>query len=588
MGASVSDFLVRRLAAWGVRRVFGYPGDGINGVMGALARSEGRVRFIQATHEELAAFMACGHARFTGEAGICIATSGPGAIHVLNGLYDAKMDRQPVVAIVGQQPRSVLGGDYQQEVDLPTLFKDVAGEYVQTVTSAAQIRHVVDRAMRIALATRSPTCIILPSDVQELAAPDPDDSEVPTGIGYTAPRIVPTEADLRRAAEVLNAGEKVAILVGAGARDAAPQVVELADRLNAGIAKALLGKSVLSDDLPNVTGTLGLLGTRPSHELMTGCDTLLMVGSSFPYVEFLPRPGQARGVQVDIDARMLSLRYPMEGALQGDCGETLSALLPLVEAKGERGRPWREKIEAGVKEWWDTLEKRAMLEAKPLNPQRVFRDLSPKLPKDAMIATDTGSSVFWFARGVRMRPGMQMTHSGALASMGAALPYALAGKFAHPGRPALAFVGDGAMQMAGLNSLITVAKFWREWADPRFIVLVLNNRDLNYVTWEQRAMQGDPRFPDSQDVPDFAYARYAEGLGLAGRVVSSPGDVGPAWDEAFAADRPILVEAIVDPDVPLLPPHVTAEQARNYMKALARGDPDALRIVMASIRELMA
>jgi pyruvate dehydrogenase (quinone) len=585
---NVSDFLVQRMHAWGVRRVFGYPGDGIDGVFGALNRGRDKIEFIQARHEEMSAFMACGHAKFTGEPGVCIATSGPGAVHLLNGLYDARVDHQSVVAIVGQSARSALGGDYQQEIDLISLFKDVAREYVQMVTTAEQARHVIDRAFRIALAERTPTCIILPADVQELsyAGPSHEHWTVHSGLGYRAPRVVPGMEELKRAAAVLNAGKRVAILAGAGAVHATDEVLQAAEVLQAGIAKALLGKPAVPDTLPHVTGGIGLLGTKPTYDMMMGCDTLLMIGSAFPYAEFLPEEGQARGVQIDIDARRLGLRYPMEVNLQGDSAETLRLLLPLLERKTERS--WRERIERGVAEWWRTLERRAETAATPINPQQVFHELSPRLPEDALLACDTGTAVHWYSRHVQMRGGMRAAHSGSLASMGAALPYGIAGKFAHPARPLFAFVGDGAMQMNGLNELITVSRYWKRWADPRFVVLVLNNRDLNMVSWEQRVLQGDPKFPDSQDLPDFSYAAYARMLGLEGLVMSEPGHVAAVWDQALAATRPVVVEAIVDPSVPPLPLHVTLKQARGYLSAILKRDPDALRIIRASLKEIFA
>jgi pyruvate dehydrogenase (quinone) len=587
VATTVSDFLVHRLREWGVRRVFGYPGDGINGVVGALARAADSIEFVQARHEEMAAFMACGHAKFTGHVGVCLATSGPGAIHLLNGLYDAKMDRQPVVALVGQQSRSALGGHYQQEVDLVSLFKDVAAEYVQMVSTAAQLRHVVDSAFRIALSRRCPTCIILPTDVQELEAKQPPRAHgtVHSGVGYSAPRVVPSPPDLDRAAEILNAGERVAMLVGAGALRATEEIVKVSDMLQAGIAKALLGKPAVPDALPQVTGSIGLLGTKPTWQMMSECDTLLMVGSSFPYSEFLPEEGQARGVQIDLDARALGLRYPMEVNLLGDSAETLRLLIPRLQPK--KTTKWRQRIEANVIEWWETLEKRAMREASPLNPQRVFWELSPRLPEEALLACDTGTAVFWYARDLKLRAGMRAAHSGSLASMGSALPYGIAAKFAYSKRPVIAMVGDGAMQMNGLNELITVSRYWKSWKNPQFIVLVLNNRDLNMVSWEQRVTEGEPKFPGSQDVPDFSYARYAELLGFKGIVVSDPDKVAESWDAAFAADRPVVLEAVVDPNVPPLPPHITLEQARNYLKAILKGDPDAMRIIKASVKEML-
>ena len=588
MSATVADFLVTRLSEWGVGRIFGYPGDGIDGIMGALARARDKIEFLQVRHEEMAAFMACGHAKYTGSVGTCLATSGPGAAHLLAGMYDAKVDRQPVVAIVGQAARSAIGGHYQQEIDLLSLFKDVAHEYVQMVTTPTQVRHVIDRAYRTAIALRTPTCIILPLDVQELSAEDPprEHNTVHSGVGYTPPRVVPTREDLGRAAAVLNAGKRVAMLIGNGAAGAATEVLEVADVLGAGIAKALLGKPVLPDAIPNVTGGIGLLGTAATHEMMTGCDTLLMVGSSFPFGEFLPEEGAARGVQIDINPGMLGLRYPMEVNLVGDSAETLRALLPMLERKNDHA--WREKIERDIVKWWNTLERRAMKEAEPLNPQRVFWELSPRLPDRAMLACDTGSTVYWYSRDLKLREGMLAAHSGNLASMGAAMPYAIAAKFAYPDRVAVALVGDGAMQMNGLNELITVARHWRTWTDPRFVVLVMNNRDLNMVSWEQRVLQGDPKFSGSQDVPDFSYAAFAKQLGFESVVVDNPAAVADAWRMAFDCNRPVLVEAIVDPNVPPLPPQITAQQARNYLMAILKGDPDAYKVVKASLTQWFA
>jgi pyruvate dehydrogenase (quinone) len=588
MADTSSDFLLRRLGEWGVRRIFGYPGDGINGIMGALDRAGNAFEFVQVRHEEMAAFMACAHAKFTGEVGVCLATSGPGAIHLLNGLYDAKLDHQPVLAIVGQQARMALGGHYQQEVDLISLYKDVAADYVHMASEPAQIRHLVDRAMRTARAERTVTCVIVPKDVQELPAvevPPRKHGSVHSGVGYTDPRMVPVEEDLDRAANVLNAGERVAILAGAGALRAGPELAETAELLGAGVAKALLGKAVLPDDLPFVTGSIGLLGTKPSWDLMMECDTLLMVGSSFPYSEFLPEEGMARGVQIDIDPKMLSIRYPMEVPLVGDSAETLRALIPRLERK--RDRSWRERIENEVRDWWRVLEARAMNEAEPLNPQRVFWELSPRLPDGCIITADSGSSANWFARDLKIREGMMASLSGNLATMLSGVPYAAAAKFAYPERPVVACVGDGAMQMLGNNELITISKYWREWSDPRLVVLVLNNRDLNQVTWEMRAMAGNPKYEASQNVPDFPYARYAEMVGLKGVRVDRPEDVVPGWEEALAADRPVVLEAVTDPEVPTLPPHITLEQAKSFMSALAKGDPHAGRLIRQTFKDAL-
>lgn len=588
MAPNVSDFFWQRLSEWGVKRVFGYPGDGINGLVGALARTGDQFDFIQARHEELAAFMATAHAKYTGELGVCLATSGPGAIHLLNGLYDAKLDHQPVLAIVGQQALTALGGSYQQEVDLVSLFKDVAGEYVHMASTPAQVRHLVDRAVRIAKAERTVTCIILPNDLQEMDAvetPPRAHGTIHSGVGYSAPVVRPAEADLRRAADVLNAGSKVAILVGAGALNATDEVIEVADILGAGVAKALLGKAALPDDLPFVTGSIGLLGTRPSYEMMVNCDTLLMIGSGFPYSEFLPKEGQARGVQIDIDPKMLSIRYPMEVNLVGDSAGTLRELIPLLRRKQDRS--WRDGIEAGVADWWKVLEARAMNDATPLNPQRVLWELSPKLPDDVVIACDTGSGTNWYARDIKIRRGMKATLCGGLATMGPGMPYALAAKFAHPDRPVLAIVGDGAMQMNGMNALITLSKYWKRWSDPRFIVLVLNNRDLNQVTWEMRAQAGNPKFEASQELPDVPYARYAELLGFKGLFVDKPEDLGKVWDEALATRGPVLVEAYTDPNVPPLPPHITLKNAAAMMATLAKGDPEVWDMLKDTAKDLV-
>ncbi|HET7130166.1 MAG TPA: thiamine pyrophosphate-requiring protein [Gaiellaceae bacterium] len=588
MAEKTADFLLARLREWGIHRIYGYPGDGINAILGALGRAKGDPELIQVRHEEMAAFMACAHAKFTDEVGVCLATSGPGAIHLLNGLYDAKLDHQAVVAIVGQQGLPALGGSYQQEVDLTTLFKDVAHEFVEMCASPEQMRHLVDRAVRIALAERTVTCLIVPNDVASMPAvesPPHAHGTIHSSVGYSQPTTIPTESDLRRAADILNAGEKVAMLVGAGALGAADEVVETAELLGAGVAKALLGKAVLPDDLPFVTGSIGLLGTKPSWDLMMDCDTLLMVGSSFPYSEFLPEEGKARGVQIDIDGRMIGIRYPMEAQLVGDSKATLRELIPLLERKQDRS--WREDVENGVADWWKVMEARAYEDADPINPQRVFFELSKRLPDNAILSADSGSSANWYARDVKLRAGMMASLSGTLATMGPGVPYAIAAKFAHPDRVAIAMVGDGAMQMNGLAELITVAKYWQRWSDPRLVVLVLHNDDLNQVTWEQRALEGDPRFDASQDIPDFPYARYAELIGLKGIRVDDPDDIGPAWDEALAADRPVVLEAITDPATPPLPPHITFEQAKHFAQSVLHGDSQRGRVVKQSIKQMV-
>jgi pyruvate dehydrogenase (quinone) len=588
MASTSADFLLKRLHENGVRRIYGYPGDGINAIVGALERQKELIEFVQVRHEEMAAFMACAHAKWTGEVGVCLATSGPGAIHLLNGLYDAKLDHAPVLAIIGQQSRMALGGSYQQEVDLQTLFKDVAHEYCETALVPEQIRHLVDRAHRIALDQRAVTCVIVPNDVGEAdAVPEPPRKHgtIHSSPGWNAPRIVPVQRDLERAAEILNAGEKVAILVGQGARRATSEVMAVAEKLGAGVAKALLGRTVIDDALPYCTGSIGLLGTKPSWTLMNECDTLLMVGSSFPYSEFLPEPGQARGVQIDLDGRMLNIRYPMELGLVGDAQATLEELIPLLQPVTDSS--WRAQIEEEVADWWRLMEDRALQDASPINPQRLFWQLNQYLPEDAIVTSDSGSAANWFGRTLKLGPTHLASLSGNLATMGAGVPYAIAAKFAYPNRPAVALVGDGAMQMNGMAELITAAKYHERWADRRLVVLVLNNRDLNQVTWEQRALEGDPKNPATQVIPDVRYADFARSIGLDGIRIESPDAIDAAWEEAFQADRPFVIDAVTDPEVPPLPPHITIEQARHFISALRSGDPQSRALITESFKQKM-
>jgi pyruvate dehydrogenase (quinone) len=588
MARSVGDFFWQRLGEWGVTTVFGYPGDGINGFLGALARTGDRFQFIQARHEEMAAFMACAYAKFSGRLGVCLATSGPGASHLITGLYDARLDHQPVLAIAGQQARTALGGQYQQELDLPAMFRDVAADYVQQASAPAQVRHLVDRAVRIAKAKRTVTALVFPNDLQEEAYEEPPRKHgtLHSGVGYTDPKVVPFDADLRRAADVLNAGSKVAILVGAGALQATDEVIAVADRVGAGVAKALLGKAAVPDDLPWVTGSIGILGTKPSWDMMNECDTLLMIGSGFPYAEFLPEEGRARGVQIDFKPEMLALRYPMEVNLVGDSAETLRALLPLLDRKTDGA--WRRRIENNVAEWWRELKSRAMAEADPVNPQRVAWELSPRLAEGVIVTSDSGSCANWYARDLKFRRGRMGSLSGGLASMGAAVPYAIGAKFAHPDRPVIALVGDGAMQMSNMAELITVAKYWERWSNRTFVCCVFNNEDLNQVTWEQRVMQGDPKFEASQTLPNVPYHRFAELIGLRGLYVDHPEEVGAAWDEALASDRPVVLEVKTDPNVPPLPSHITLEQARNFGLSLIKGDPQEKGVIRETMRQVMS
>jgi pyruvate dehydrogenase (quinone) len=588
MAQTVGDFFWQRLYDWGVRRVYGYPGDGINGLLGALDRFGGKIEFIQARHEEMAAFMASAHAKFTGELGVCLATSGPGASHLITGLYDARLDHMPVLAITGQQARTAVGSHYQQELDLVSMFKDVAGAFVQQAMVPAQVRHLIDRSVRIAVAERRVTALVMPNDLQDMPYEDPPrkHGSVFSGVGFRVPKIVPYDQDLRQAADVLNAGKKVAILVGAGALHATDEIIAVAEKLGAGVAKALLGKAAVPDELPWVTGSIGLLGTKPSYDMMMECDTLLMIGSGFPYSEFLPKEGQARGVQIDIKADMLSIRYPMDVNLTGDSVETLRALLPMLQQKTDRS--WQQGIEQNVAEWWKTLESRAMHSANPVNPQRVTWELSPRLPERAIITSDSGSCANWFARDLKIRRGMMCSLSGGLASMGAAVPYAIAAKLAYPDRPVIALVGDGAMQMNNMAELITVAKYWKNWPDPRWVVCVFNNQDLNQVTWEQRVQEGDPKFEASQQIPDVPYHRFAELIGLKGIHVDNPDRMGSAWDEALASDRPVVLEVRTDPNVPPLPPHITLAQAKAFMSTLLKGDPDQGSVLVDTAKEVLS
>ncbi|MEU0596985.1 thiamine pyrophosphate-requiring protein [Streptomyces sp. NPDC006393] len=579
MSMKVSDHVLERLRDWGVEYVFAYPGDGINGLLAAWGRADDNPRFIQSRHEEMSAFEAVGYAKFSGKVGVCAATSGPGAIHLLNGLYDAKLDHVPVVAIVGQTNRSAMGGSYQQEVDLLNLYKDVASDFCEMVTVPEQLPNVLDRAMRTAMARRSVTAVILPADVQELDYSPPEHAfkMVPSSLGMPQYAPVPSDDDLERAAEVLNAGEKVAILIGQGARGARQEVMAAADRLGAGVAKALLGKDALDDDLPYVTGAIGLLGTRPSYELMENCDTLLVIGSSFPYTQFLPEFGKARAVQIDIDPHMVGLRYPFEVNLVGDARETLTRLLPLLKA--HKNKSWRKKIEKDTARWWQVMERRAAVAAEPINPEYVAHSLDALLPEDVILASDSGSAANWYARHLRMRGAMRGSLSGTLATMGPGVPYVIGAKFAHGDRPAIALVGDGAMQMNGMAELITIAKYWKEWEDPRLIVAVLNNQDLNQVTWEMRAMAGAPQFLPSQSIPDVAYADFARSLGLNGVRIEEPGEVKGAWATALAGDRPCVLDFVTDPAVPPIPPHATLDQIEAAAESVLKGDSDRAAMV---------
>lgn len=589
MSSTVSDFLIDRLIEWDLHRFYGYPGDGVGGFDGALERAQSAGKdfsYIRPTHEEVAAFMACAHAKFTGEVGVCIATSGPGAVHLLNGLYDAKMDNAPVVAIVGQQGRVSLGSDTQQQLNLERVFADVAG-FVQTVTTPMHAQMVLDRAVRIAKAQNCPTVVILPADVQNLTMQEPtlEHWVSRSGVGHASTALTPPREELERAAGVLNAGGKVAMLVGAGARGATDEVIAVAERLGAGIITALLGKDVVPGDVPYHTQQLGLLGSKPSYDMMQDCDTLFVVGSNYPYAEFLPKTGQARGVQIDLAPRNLSLRYPMEVNLQGDAKTTLASLLQLLDEREDHS--WQQTVIDGMKEWNEVVEHEAMAEADPINPRYVYHLLNQRLPENSIVTADAGSTADWYGHHIRLGRKMSGNLSGMLASMLAAMPYAVAAKFAHPDRPVVCTIGDGAFQMLGMNELLTVKRHWKSWEDPRFIILVLHNDDLTQVSWEMREA-GDPRYDTSQLVEDMDYAGYANLLGLRGISVTSPDQVADAWDDAFASDKPVLLDVHTDPNVPPLPAHISFAEAKGFLKTLAKGDPAESSVIENSVRAVGA
>ena len=570
-GRHVADGVVDRLREWGVARIFGYAGDGIDPILGALRRAGGTPAYIATRHEEMAAFMACGHAKYTGQVGVCLATQGPGAIHLLTGLYDAKLDRRPVLAIVGQVVTTALGSGYLQEVDLHALFKDVCAQYVQTVMRPEQLPMAIDNAMRTAIATSTPTCLIIPHDVQQAPLPDSlpqSHGVVPSAPVASRPVVLPDESRLRDAAELLNSGRRVAVLAGRGAAQAAAAIADVVDVLGAGVTTSLLGKPFLDEGAPWHTGVMGHLGTTASAQLMAECDTLLMVGCNDPWTEFYPSPGQARAVQIDTDSRVIGSKYPVEVPLVGDAARTLRALRPLLTPVTDRD--WQTRVRGSVQTWHEIAAARTAEITEGANPEFVVGELSRHLPSDARVAVDVGSATYWYARHLRLPPDVPAHVSGYLASMGCALPYGISAKLDAPDRPVVALVGDGAMQMNGLLELITVSQRWRDWDDPRFVVLVLHNGDLNEVSWEQREMEGEPRFAESQRVPSFPYAAYAELLGLVGVRVTESAHVSEAWRTAFAADRPVLIEAVVDRSVPLLPPNLDDEKAETVNAALAQ------------------
>ncbi|GAA1406608.1 thiamine pyrophosphate-requiring protein [Glutamicibacter uratoxydans] len=583
MALLVSDHMVSRLKDWGVSRIFGYSGDGINTFLSAVRR--GGIPFVQARHEEAAGFMAVAHSKFSvgqfglearkpaADLGVVVSTQGPGAVHLLNALYDAKLDSVPVLAIVGQQNRPALGSDYQQEIDLEALFADVAC-YREEVATPVQLRPVMDRAIRSALAKSGPAVVIVPHDVQQMGMDEPDGThaQMPTAAQWQPPRTIPSDPEIKEAAALLDSSRRIAFLVGQGARHAQEEVERLARHVDAAVVTSLLGKPYIDESSPMSAGVMGHLGTTASAAVLNECDALLIIGSNDPWTEFYPPPGQARAVQIDISASRLGNRYPIEVGLAGEAAATLRELRAnLAGAPGHR-RAWREQVQHHVANWHQLRRERAAVPMNGVNPEALVAELSAQLPEQAQIALDVGSCVYWYARQLSVPPKASAHLCSTLASMGAGVPYGLAAKLLHPDRPAIVLAGDGGMQMSGIAELITVADRWRQWEDPRFVVCVLANKDLAEVSWEQRETEGDPRFQQSQQLPHFSYAQYAKMLGLAGIEVQPGEDLEDLWRLALSERRPVVLEVHTDPNTPLLPPRASDKQLESMMSGLREED----------------
>lgn len=588
--ANVSDFVIQRIKEWGVSRVFAFPGDGIGEFDGALGRAEREgdgLDYIRPTHEEICSLMATAHAKFTGEVGVCIATSSPGAFHLMNGLYDAKMDNQPVVAIVGQQGLNALGTFNQQESNLERTLSDVA-VYVQTIVSPEQAQAVVDTAFRTARVHLGPAVIILPHDVQGMEMPELTPMNWVSRSSAVAPSIrsTPPADDIRTAADIINAGSKVTFLVGHGSNGATDEVLKAAELAGAGIITTLRAKQVIPSDVPYHSQQVGLLGSLPSVHQMSGCDTLVMLGTNYPYSQFLPKSGQARAIQVDLKPEQMGLRYPTELNLWGDVKQTLTALIPLLEQKTDLS--WQEEVAHGMVEWENEMEAQAMEHYDDgVNPRRVYFELNKRLPPRAIVTADAGSTADWYGHHIRLREGMMGDLSGRLATMLAAMPYATAAKFAYPERTVVCTIGDGAFQMLGMNELITIKKYIAKWGDnPKFIIMVLHNDDLTQVSWEMRTEDANPLWSTSQNVESIDYAGWAELLGFKGIRVKSDDDVAAAWDAAFANRGVTLIDAYTSKNVPPLPPHITLEYAKNTGEALLKGDPNGIAVIKDSVKAL--
>ena len=582
MAKTGGDRLVEALVEWGVDTVFGLPGDGINGIMEALRKNRERVRFVHVRHEEAAAFMACGWAKYTGRLGVCLATSGPGGIHLLNGLYDAKLDGKPVLAITGHAYHDLIDTHTQQDVDLDKLFMDVS-VYNARVMGPAHVSNVVHLACRTALARRGVAHVNFPTDFQDQEHDEPSDRNVPKHNSDVSARSarLPAETDLRRAAEVLNAGKRVAILVGQGALGATDEILAAAERLAAPVVKALLGKAAVPDDSPYTTGPIGLLGTKPSQEALDECDTLLLVGTSFPYIEFYPKPGKARAVQIDIDPARIGLRYPVEVGLVGDSRAALALLLPMLAPNAHRG--FLETIQDGMAKWWKTMEEQGTRRDKPMKPQVVAWELGNRLREDAIVSCDSGTIATWFARQIRVKRGQMHSLSGTLATMANGLPYAIAAQIAFPRRQSVAFVGDGGFTML-MGEFATAVKYGL----PVKIVIVKNN-SLGQIKWEQMVFLGNPEF--GCDLNPIDFAAFARACGGAGYTIEDPADCGAILDEALAAPGPAVIEAVVDPNEPPMPAMVSAKQAAHFAESLAKGTPNrgeiALTVLSDKVRELI-
>jgi pyruvate dehydrogenase (quinone) len=582
MAKTAADILVETLLDWGVDTVFGLPGDGINGIMESLRTRQEEIRFIQVRHEEAAAFMACGYAKYTGRLGVCLATSGPGGIHLLNGLYDAKLDGQPVLAITGHVYHDLIDTFSQQDVDLDKLYQDVA-VYNTRVMSAAHVENVTNLACRAALSRRGVAHVNFPVDLQEQEGGERNPRNVPQHNSDVMGRraALPAEGDLHKAAEILNAGKKIVILAGRGALQAADELEQIAEKLGAPVIKALLGKAALPDDSPYTTGGIGLLGTKPSQEAMEECDTLLIVGSSFPYIEFMPKPGQARGVQIDLDPVRIGLRYPVEVGLLGDSAATLRELLPFLVRNEHRG--FLETAQKGMQEWWQLMEERGTRQDKPMKPQVVAWELGKRLAADAIISCDSGTIATWFARQIPVRRGQMHSLSGTLATMANGLPYTIAAQIAYPDRQCVAFVGDGGFTML-MGEIATAVKY----ALPIKIVIVKNN-SLGQIKWEQMVFLGNPEY--GCDLHPIDFAAFARACGATGFTIEDPAECGTILDLALDTPGPVVIEAVVDPFEPPAPPKITAKQAVKLAESLAKGEPNrgkiALTVLADKVKEMV-